>query len=271
MSVRAAWVFVALVVVAPARADAPKSSAVFVAAEGKLAVGGGGSASNGAAIVAGSSVSSGEDAHAEINLGDALVAVAPQTVFYVFGAPPPKGSKKLVVSDSTLSSGVVRVSTQKPTIISTPAGKVHLDAGTDAKVHVESGVTRVCVHKGSAKVSGASIAEGFGLRVGKAKAKLPAAPVWTAAPKTSLKTKGEAPVDVSGIASGNATLWHVQVAMNAAFTDFLTDTTIKAKSTTLVFEQKLPPGRYYTRISAIDGDGLESAWSAVAPTEIAAK
>jgi hypothetical protein len=162
----------------------------------------------------------------------------------------------------------VRVSTQKPTTINTPAGKVVLEPATDAKLHVESGVTRVSVHKGSAKAFGAVISEGFGARSGKGKTKLPAAPTWTTAPKTSLKAKGDAPVDVNGIISGNAAQWHVQVAMNAAFTDFLVDTQLKAKSTTLVYEQKLPPGRYYTRVSAIDDGGLESAWSAVAPTEI---
>jgi hypothetical protein len=268
MSARAAWFLAAIVAVAPARADAPKKGAILVSAEGKLVIAGG-STSSGTPIVAGSSVSSGDDAHAEINLGDALVAVAPQTVFFVYGTPPPKGSKKLLVSDSTLSSGIVRVSTQKPTTINTPAGKVLLYSATDAKLHVESGVTRVSVHKGSAKVGGAVVSDGFGVRVGKGKpAKLPGAPTWTAAPKTSLKTKGETPIDVNGIITGTATQWHMQVAMNAAFTDFLVDTQLKAKTTTLVFEQKLPPGRYYTRVSAIDGDGLEGPWSAVAPIEI---
>lgn len=268
MTARVGFLLAALVLSSSARADAPKKGAILVSAEGKLAIPGG-STNSGAAIVAGSSVSSGDDAHAEINLGDALVAVAPQTVFFVYGTPPPKGSNKLLVSDSTLSSGIVRVSTQKPTPINTPAGKVLLAAATDAKVHVESGVTRVSVHKGSAKIGGAVVADGFGVRVGKGKAtKLPAPPTWTAAPKTTVKTKGDAPVDVNGIIAGNATHWHVQVAMNAAFTDFLVDTLIKSKSTTLVYEQKLPPGRFYTRVSALDGDGLEGPWGAVAPVEV---
>lgn len=271
VSARAASFLALLVVVAPARADAPKKGATLVSAEGKLAIAGG-STSSGSAIVAGSSVNAGEDAHAEINLGDALIAVAPQTVFYVFGAPAPKGSKKLVVADSTLSGGVVRVSTTKPITVNTPNGKIVFDAATEAKLHVEGGTTRVSVHKGSARAAGVTIGEGLGLRVGKGKAaKLPAAPTWTVTPKTSLTTKGEAPVDVSGVIGGVASQWHLQVAMNAAFTEFLTDTQLKAKTTTLVFEQKLPPGRYYVRVSAIDGDGLEGPWSTVAPVQITGK
>jgi len=269
---RHAWLLALLVIAAPARAEAPKPGATLVSAEGKLAIAGG-STSSGSPIVAGSAVTAGEDAHAEVNLGVALISVAPQSVFYVFGAPAPKGSKKLIASaDSTLSSGVVRVSTTKPIAISTPSGKVSFDAATDAKLHVEGGVTRVSVHKGSAKAGGAAIGEGMGARVGKGKAvKLPAAPTWTAAPKTALTTKGEAPVDVSGIIGGTAAQWHLQVAMNAAFTEFLTDMQLKAKTTTLVFEQKLPPGRYYVRVSAIDGDGLEGPWSAAAPIQITSK
>ncbi len=266
MSARLLWSLAFVIVVVPARADAPKKGAILVSAEGKLAIGGG-STATGAPIGAGSTVNAGEDAHAEINLGDALIAVAPQTVFHVFGAP--KGGKKVVVADSTLSSGIVRVSTTKPIAVNTPNAKVTFDASTEAKLHVESGVTRVSVHKGSAKVSGVSIGEGLGVRVGKGKpAKLPAAPAWTAAPKTSLTTKGEAPVDVTGVIGGTAAQWHLQVATNPAFTEFLTDMQLKAKTTTLVFEQKLPPGRYYVRVSAMDGDGLEGPWSTVAPVQI---
>lgn len=268
MLARFAGLIAVCVFVVPASADTPKKGATLVSAEGKLAVGGG-SAGSGAAIVAGTGINAGEDAHAELDLGDARIAVAPQTVFHVFGSPAPKGSKKLVVSDSTLTSGVVRVSTSKATTINTPAGKVLLDAATDAKLHVDKGVTRVSVHKGSAKLGGVGIAEGFGLRVGKGKpAKLPDAPVWTAMPKSKLTTKGEVPAEVKAVLGGVATVWHVQVAMNATFTEFLTDAQLEAKTTTLVFEQKLTPGRYWVRISAIDAVGLEGPWSAVAPTEI---
>lgn len=265
MFARAAGIVVACVVVVPASADTPKKGATLVAAEGKLAVGGG-SASSGSVLVAGTAVAAGEDAHAVIDLGNARVSIAPQTIFHVFGAP---GSKK-AAAESTLANGIVRVSSSKPITIASPAGKIVFDG--DAKLHVEKGVTRVSVHKGTAKVSGATVGEGFGVRVGKGKPmKLPAAPTWTAPPKSALTTKGDAPVDVAGMIGGAATKWHLQVAMDEAFTEYLTDTQLTAKTTTLVFEQKLPPGRYWVRVSAVDADGLEGAWSTVAAVQIVSK
>lgn len=265
MFARSAGVVVACMVVLPASADTPKKGATLVAAEGKLAVAGG-SATSGAVLVAGTAVSAGEDAHAVIDLGDARISVAPQTIFHVFGAP---GSKKAAAA-STLANGIVRIAATKPIAIASPAGKIVFDG--DAKLHVEKGVTRISVHKGTAKLSGATVGEGFGVRVGKGKpTKLPAAPTWTAPPKSALTTKGDAPIDVTGMIGGTATRWHLQVAMDEAFTEYLTDTQLAAKSTTLVFEQKLPPGRYWVRVSALDADGLEGAWSTVAAVQILSK
>ncbi len=276
MSARIAWSLAALLLVADAGAAPPVKTATLISAEGKLAIGGG-SATSGAAIAAGSAVDAGDDAHAELDLGDARVFVAPRTVFHVFGKPAPKGSKKPVVSDSTLTSGAVRVSTTKAITIDTPGAKVVLDAATDAKVHVDKGVTRVSVHKGSAKAGGAVIGAGFGARVGKGKpTKLPAAPTWTAAPKSLVPTKGDAPAEVAGMlglaaaGAGKAARWHLEVATDAAFTEYLTDAVLDAKSTTLVVEQKLPPGRYWMRVSAIDDAGLEGPWSAVVETRVGA-
>lgn len=265
---RSTWSLAALLLVADAHAAPPQKTATLVSAEGKLAIGGG-SASTGATIAPGSQVDAGDDAHALIDVGDARITVAPRTIFHVYGKPAPKGSKKLVVSDSTLSSGIVRASTTKPVAIDTPSGKIALAAATDAQIHVEKGVTRVSVHKGSAKAGGVAIGEGLGLRVGKGKpTKLPPAPTWTAAPKAAITTKGDAPADVTGVLGGAATRWHLEVAMDAAFTEYQTDTLLDAKSTTLVVEQKLPPGRWFVRVSAIDERGLEGPWSAVAETRV---
>lgn len=259
---------IALLGAVPAAGKDGDGTATLVSSDGKVTVGGA-SQVDGAAIAPGSAVSTGEGAHAEVKLGDAALSLAPHTLFHPFGKPK---AKKLVISDSTLVSGVVRIATQKPIAIDTPAGKIVFAASTQAKLHVEGGATRLSVHAGSAKAGGATIAEGYGVRLGKGKAKkLPAAPTWTVLPKPTVVTLGDAPASVTGIASGVATKWHLQVAMDGAFTELLTDAQLDAKSTTLVMEQKLPPGRFHVRLAALDADGLEGAWSAVATTQITSK
>ncbi|MGZ3453659.1 MAG: FecR domain-containing protein [Polyangiales bacterium] len=258
------------VLVAPV-ALAADPAATLSAADGNVDIGGAG-ATKGSPIASGSGVVTAANAHAEVRLKDgSRIWLAPSTTFYVLGKPVPKG-KKPIVSDSTLVKGAVWTfaSSAPMAAIVTPAGKVMIAASSEAKLHVEDGTTRVSVHKGKATVGGAEIAEGFGIK-GKSKAKLPDSPKWTAPPKT-LTTTSEENASVTGMIGGpgTATKWHVQVTMDAEMTDILVDSLIKADGPTLMVEQKLPPGHYFMRVAAIGPDGLESAWSAVAPATVTA-
>jgi len=256
----------------------PKPPATISATEGVVDVSGT-SAKKDAAIVPGSGIVSSANAHTEVTYKEGWrVLVAPSSTFYVLGKAAPKGSKKLVTGDSTLVTGSVRVTVPatiaKAAPIDTPAGKLTFTASTEAKVHVEDGATRVSVHKGKATLGATEIAEGSGLKVDKGKwggksQKLPDAPKWTAAPKTSysVATSNEE-AKLTGMIGGTATKWHLQVSMDAQFTEYLVDLELKAAGPTLMLEQKLPVGKFYLRVSALDDNGLESAWSPVATTVI---
>jgi hypothetical protein len=252
-------------------ASAADDGAIIAGADGDVDVAGLG-ASKGTAIAPGSSVVTAGNAHADVKLRDgAHVRLAPSTTFYVLGKPAPKGSKKPSLSDSTLVKGTIWIASASSAMapIVTPAGKVVAAPSSEAKLHVEGGVTRVSVHKGKVTANGAEVAEGFGLK-GKSKAKLPAAPAWTAPPKPFTFTLGSEET-ITGMIAGHAAKWHLQVAMDEGMNDVLVDITLVADGPTLLVEQKLPPGHYFMRVAALGSDGLESAWSSVAPATIIKK
>jgi len=258
----------------------PPPDATVSAASGSLNADGKG-ASKGDAIAAGSEVSTGDTAHGEVTYKDGVrVQLLPASTLWVLGAAPPKGAKKpTVLAESTLAKGAIRAHVEagkKPLVIATATAKVSVVSG-DAKVHVDEGVTRVSVHKGTTTVDVGGkkieVAEGFGLKIEKGKApgkptKLPDAPKWTTLPPKLALTAGD-DAKVAATIGGTASVWQLEVARDEAFNDVMLDLHPKADGPTLALEQKVPIGKYFGRVSALDADMLESAPAPIVSTTIA--
>lgn len=173
----------------------------------------------------------------------------------------------------------------KPAItatIATPAGKVVVSPGSEVRISVEqTGVTRVAVYSGQAQLQGKGkpivLAANSGGRIENAKtapkpgAPLPAAPVISGVQQLSFSA-GE-PVDVRGSygpATGSAPPagWHVQVARDSAFDTLVSDVRVAGTETRLL-PQKVEPGDYYVRVSAVDAAGAEGPMSAATRVRVA--
>lgn len=173
----------------------------------------------------------------------------------------------------------------KPAItatIATPAGKVIVSPGSEVRISVEqTGVTRVAVYNGQAQLAGKGkpivLAANTGGRIENAKtapkpgAPLPAAPIISGVQQLSFSA-GE-PVDVRGsygAAPGSAAPagWHVQVARDSAF-DTLTSDVRVAGTETRLLPQKVEPGDYYVRVSAVDATGSEGPMSVATRVRVA--
>jgi len=216
------------------------------------------------------------------------VRLGERTLVVILGDANSAASSKSV-TETSLVTGNLRAlmaksdqksAEPKSVAITTKGAKVRM-VGGEAQVSAdEKHTTRLAVYSGNSKITAAKktedVAAGFGSKaeLGKAPEQpkpLPFPPVWTAGLPAVLMDQGKgAPSFVAeyGILEGaqrtRVASWHVQVARDAKFDDVVVDRVVGHEVQRL--EAPAPsPGRYFVRVSAIDQDHFEGAFSRVMP------
>ncbi len=208
-------------------------------------------------IATGSRVTAGEGGRAVVVLADgARLQVAPKT--------------QIAVGESTsVSAGTVHVSCASCVV---RAGGSKIAIVGEAQIGVDGGVVRVAARAGSVKVDDVTVGAGFGVRVADGRVGAPraltAAPTWSVAPPRLALTRGGL-VRIEGefAASVPAHGWHVELGVDSRFDDLAVDAHMAASDTHLV-APSVTAGSYFARVSAVDEDGLEGAYSAVVPIDV---
>jgi hypothetical protein len=214
---------------------------------------------------------------------DTQVKLGENTLVVIFGDTQARAAR-LNAAETTLVRGNLRarlseIAGKKPDKprIETASGAVVMKNG-EAKVSVDDKqATRLAVYEGGSTVTAQKrtvpVDDGFGSKAEMGRAPtppkpLPAAPVWSAAPASLVLTGDEQAVIngtyAAGHGSGDAPAeWHVQLARDTTFDDVVVDVNVPVAVLGLQ-AQKVPPGTYAVRVSAIDADAFEGKWSAVA-------
>ncbi len=232
----------------------------------------------------GNRVGTKESSAADLTFRDETqVKLGENTLVVIFGDTQARAARTNA-ADATLVSGHLRASLSsiagkkpdKPRF-DTSSGAVVINDG-EAQISVDDKqATRLAVYRGGSTVTAqrrtVPVDDGFGSkaevgRVPTPPKPLPAAPVWTV-PPAALVLTGGAQGDVSGTYAagqgpGDAPAeWHVQIARDTNFDTVVVDVRVPVAVVALQ-AQKVPPGTYATRVSAIDGDHFEGKWSAPA-------
>jgi len=226
---------------------------------------------------------------AEITFADeSRLQLGEQSLIVILGSTRTQARSSGKPEDTTLVTGSLRAhlgalaGKPRPLALQTPSAQVSLEPG-EAQLAVDAEQsTRLAVHRGSASLRAQSktvrVPEQHGSKAARGKPPtqprpLPAAPTWTTPPPLFVLQQDPAPVIAVyapglGLPGAPApTSWHVQVARDDRFNDLVVDTRAPAEVTRL--ELRVPPGRYHTRVSAIDSDQFEGRASEAAPVHIA--
>lgn len=224
---------------------------------------------------------------AEITFADtSRIQLGEQSLIIILGGTSTRSRTR--PEDTTLVTGSLRAhlgalaGKPRPLALQTPSAQVALEPG-EAQVAVDAEqTTRLSVHRGRARLSARSrsvdVPEQHGSKAPRGKPPtpprpLPAAPIWTTPPPTYVLQQEPAPV-IAVYAAGTGLPgapppagWHVQVARDERFNDLVVDTRAPLEVTRL--ELRVPPGRYHTRVTAIDDDQFEGGPGQAAPVTIA--
>ncbi len=224
---------------------------------------------------------------AEITFADeSRIQLGEQSLIVILGSTSAQSRGK--PEDTTLVTGSLRAhlgalaGKPRPLTLQTPSAQVEIEPG-EAQVAVDAEqATRLAVHRGRARLSARSravaVPEQHGSKAPRGKPPtpprpLPAAPIWTTPPPSYVLQQEPAPV--SGVYAAGTGLpgaptpagWRVQVARDERFNDLVVDTRAPVEVTRL--DLRVPPGRYHTRVMAIDDDQFESSPGQAAPVVIA--
>lgn len=237
-------------------------------------------------LAQGNKVSTKDDSSAEVTFkDDSRIQLSEQTLVVILGGTMHLADKQASAADTQLMTGELRahlgaLAGKKP--ISTPGATIVLGNG-EAKVDVDTGkTTRLAVYKGKSSLAASGkkveVPSGYGSKadLGKAPTKprpLPDVPTWTTPlPRVALTFADSLDVTgayAAGTGAGPKTdTFHVQLARDAASNDLVVNVKVPSTITKLDAKQ-LAPATYYVRVSGIDGDKFEGAYSAVAEVTIA--
>jgi opacity protein-like surface antigen len=254
----------------------------------------------------GNTVSTEVSSHAEVTFRDTTrVQLGEQTLVVILGDASSKAAVRSGANDTTLVNGSLRAHlgdfAGKQTTVATPGARVDLGKG-EAKLSVdEEKSTRLAVYSGTSSLSSAgksvAVKDGFGskAKLGKPPTPprpLPDAPTWTTPPPRTLLAlditgaAGSTGATGGGVGADGAQLtatygplaggkgpaaqrWHVQLARDEKFNDFVVDATVPAEIVKLETKQ-LPSGTYYVRVAAIDADKFEGKFGATSITHVLA-
>lgn len=168
-----------------------------------------------------------------------------------------------------------------PARVETKGAAVAMNGG-EAKVSVDPAeTTRLAVYEGRSQITAqqktVGLGGGFGSKAELGKPPtpprpLPPAPRWVVRPPEILVTPRETADLAASVARGegkgpDVATWHVQIARDASFAELLVDERAPVDAAR-VEARELPPGAYFTRVSAIDADLFEGPWSEARRTTV---
>ncbi len=201
--------------------------------------------------------------------GEVVLMVPPSVVVAAAPPPPVKGKVKAAKKPPPPKPAATA-------LVATSAGLVTATPGTQVRIVIDlTGVTRVAVYSGQATListrKGAKpilLNAGFGSSIENAKLgpkppqQLLPPPQYSGVRQFAFSS-GEA-VEIPGtyrLDNATATSWRVQIARDAAFDHLISDIRV-ASSETRLLPQRMAPGDYHVRVSALGSDGTEGMLSA---------
>ncbi|MBL9024881.1 MAG: FecR domain-containing protein [Myxococcales bacterium] len=225
-------------------------------------------ASSGMALSTNSSVNTLEKARADIQFIDRTrVFLAENTLVVIFGTASQTAVSKTPPPVAQVESGEIQAAIAalrgEPVEIAVPDGGRVSATSRDTVVERKATRTTVAVFDGTARVKNAGrsvdVPTNFGTRfVGAAPPQkprpLPPAPVWEARPSAIvLAPPGNATFSASWAAVDKARAYRVELARDEVFTDLVARQEVGAEARAFRAE-RLPPGRYFLRVRAIDNE-----------------
>jgi hypothetical protein len=247
----------------------------------------------------GNKVATRADSAAELTLKTrTTLQMGDHTLLVVFGPIQRKGEKG-DTDKAQLVSGKLRahlgalIGKPAPTlVVQTPAAEAVVRANSPGEAAVEvgpKGETRVTVYKGTTTVAArgksVKVEPGFALQVPRGKPpepprRIPVMPRWTMTPPTLILTQtasggvvhaefddGQA-APAGGAPRAKVDRWHVQLARDPAFNDLVMDRQ-EPMGTRQIDADRLEPGTYHARVSAVDTTGFEGPATPVASFAVA--
>ncbi len=229
----------------------------------------------------GHKVSTLSESSAEVTFKDTTrLQLGEHTLVVILGGTSGQSSQKqATASETTLMKGELRAHlgalAGKTKPIATPGASIAV--GGESKVSVDpKSTTRLAVYQGKSSLSASGgkvdVKEGFGSKADLGKKPtpprpLPKAPTWSAPLPRTILTFADA--DVSGTYATTETIdkFHVQLARDAAFNDLVVDARLPSTITKLE-ARGVAAGTYFARVSAIDADLFEGAFSEVASLRV---
>ena len=192
-----------------------------------------------------------------------------------------------VTPEATLVTGQLRARLKQQTderkstvAVKTPSANVEVGVG-ESKVDVDpQKATRLAVYRGAGNITAQrkkiDVAEGFGSKAEEGKAPtpprpLPTSPSWVD-PESLVMVdgsgKGALALGFTAAASETPATFHAQIARDDDFDDLLLDARMGPEARE-VRANDLVPGLYRVRVSAVDGDEFEGAFSSVVTIVVA--
>ena len=228
-------------------------------------------------LMRGHRVSTYDSSSAEVVFAsDAVLQLGEDTLVVILGATHGAVTCSASASDTTLVNGSLRLhlgelaGRPNAASVSTPAGH-HVEVGVgDSRVSVDARrATRLAVYSGAGKLTAmkqtVAVARGFGSKAEKdappsPPRPLPPAPEWVAPLPAAVFSSTPAAVSAQyrpGTRPGPAAArWHLQLARDDQFNHLVVDVRVGLDVTHLE-AHGLAPGKYYARVSAVDGNQFE--------------
>lgn len=236
-------------------------------------------------------VSTLDQSSAEITFRDeSQITLGEHTLVIVFGdgAGEAQASRRPRTGETTLLRGALlarlgELSGEPPPPLVTPGARVTFAPGaSEARVHVDDKrATRLSVYRGASKLGSGgravSVPSGFGSRADLGRRPTPPRPLPGAprlhVPGLRLTAGAPGPVDIEGqiepAGSGpRPASYRVQLARDERMNDLLVDARVAASPGARLQARAVPPGDYFARVSAIDGDEFQGPPSATARVRV---
>ena len=237
-------------------------------------------------------VSTLDQSSAEITFRDeSQITLGEHTLVIVFGdgAGEAQASRRPRTGETTLLRGALlarlgELSGEPPPPLATPGARVTFAPGaSEARVHVDDKrATRLSVYRGASRLGSGgravSVPSGFGSRAELGRRPTPPRPLPGAprlrVPGLRLSAGDPGPVDIEGqiepAGSGpRPASYRVQLARDERMNDLLVDARVAASPAARLSARAVPPGDYFARVSAIDGDEFQGPPSATARVRVA--
>lgn len=251
----------------------------------------------------GNRVNTQERSSAEVTFADETqLQLAERTLIVILGETSTRVRRDASAADTALERGTLtaflasldhpRAAPPPPPAVSTDAGRVTFERGTEARLEVdERRRSTLAVYRGGSSVSvprqRVRVPQGYGVRAVRAQRiprprLLPLAPAWVTRPTMLTLATADTVTVVGEVAPGDASTvhpgpgesipaparWHIEVSNDARFNAVIADVRGPAAQPRIEIPG-VEPGAYFMRVSAIDAEGFQGPPSVVATTVVA--